>query len=333
MSENKKFIAIYIKEHRKPIIVFFLFSLIFLLVFRLYGLNMKLAIYPSILCAAIGTVFILFDFYHEIKSHKIRKDIVNHVDITLDNLPIANSVLEDDYQELLFRLNEEKNKALEEKIRQYNDIREYITLWAHQIKTPITAMGLLLQGLGGIESSKLKSQLFEIEQYVDISLQYMRFDSLNDDLVLQEYRIEDIVKQAIKYYSKTFITKRLTLNFTETDVIVVTDRKWLLFVIKQILSNSLKYTKEGSITIYMDKNKLKTLVIEDTGIGIEPNDIPRLFERGFTGYNGRKDMKATGIGLYLSKQILEKLNHNISITSKPGVGTRVQIDLSNLSKM
>jgi len=128
--------------------------------------------------------------------------------------------------------------------------------------------------------------------------------------------------------------KKISLDLQEMDTLVVTDEKWLVFVLKQILSNALKYTPAGrKISIYMDINFVKTLVIEDTGIGISAEDLPRIMERGFTGYNGRMDKKATGIGLYLTRQILDRLNHEITIESVSGQGTKVYINLSNLTKM
>ena len=121
--------------------------------------------------------------------------------------------------------------------------------------------------------------------------------------------------------------QKIKLNLEEMDYQVITDEKWLLFAIEQILSNALKYTKEGSISIYMSKERKDTLVIEDTGIGISPEDLPRVVEKGFTGYNGRDHKKSTGLGLYLSKEILGKLNHQLKLESKVGVGTKVYIYL------
>lgn len=219
---------------------------------------------------------------------------------------------------------------ISEKSRKFSDMEEYITLWSHQMKTPITAIGLLLQEINDPAQSKLKEQVLEMERYVDTILQYMRLDTMNSDLLLREYSLMSIVKQAVKYYSKSFIGKRISLDLKDFDTVVVSDEKWLLFVIKQIISNALKYTEKGNIII--DVISEKTLIIEDTGIGISSEDIPRIFERGFTGYNGRMDKKSTGIGLYLSKQILDELGHEIIVSSQPKLGTRVEIKF-NLTKV
>ncbi|MGB4496697.1 MAG: ATP-binding protein, partial [Bacillota bacterium] len=201
------------------------------------------------------------------------------------------------------------------------------TTWAHQIKTPIAAMRLLLQSEQSETNSELLEQLFKVEQYVEMVLQYLRLENISSDLVLKEHSLDTIVKQAVRKYSNSFIRKKIKLNYAELNHNVLTDEKWLVFVIEQILSNALKYTDSGEISIYMDDEMPDTLVIEDTGIGIAEEDLPRVFERGFTGYTGRIDKKATGIGLFLCKQILDRLSHTITIESQVGEGTKVKIGL------
>ena len=145
--------------------------------------------------------------------------------------------------------------------------------------------------------------------------------------MIKRYPLDDIVKQAIRKYAKSFIRKKIRLNYKDLNFNVLTDEKWLVFVVEQLLSNALKYTNEGHISIYLDDHLPNTLVIADTGIGIEQEDLPRVFEKGFTGYIGRTDKKSTGIGLYLCKQILNKLSHTITIESQVGKGTKVKIGL------
>ena len=190
-------------------------------------------------------------------------------------------------------------------------------------------MRLLLQSEAGAPFvPELEQELFKIEQYVEMVLQYLRLESMSSDLTLAEYPLEDLVRQAVKKYSVVFIHKKIALKLEKFSCRVLTDEKWLVFVLEQLLSNALKYTPRGSVSIRMAPGGQKTLIIEDTGIGIHPEDIPRIFERGFTGYNGRMDKKSTGIGLYLCRKILNKLGHTIRIVSTPGVGTKVLIDLS-----
>ena len=158
-------------------------------------------------------------------------------------------------------------------------------------------------------------------------LGYLRCESMSSDLSFRQYKLDGLVRQAVRKYKKLFILQRITLEYEPLNVSVLTDEKWLVFVLEQLLSNALKYTPRGKITICMAESEAKTLVIRDTGIGIAPEDISRVFERGFTGRNGRRDKRSTGIGLYLVKKILDKLSHEIRIESCPGEGTAVYLKL------
>lgn len=172
------------------------------------------------------------------------------------------------------------------------------------------------------QKREIESELFKIEQYVEMVLQYLRLNSSVNDFVLQEYELDGIVRQAVRKYAPMFIRKKLSLHYEPLQVKAVTDEKWLTFVVEQVLSNAIKYTSSGDIYIRMESG---CLVIEDTGIGILPEDLPRIFDKGYTGYNGRSDKKASGIGLYLVKKILKKLGHKILIESEPGKGTKVKL--------
>ena len=131
---------------------------------------------------------------------------------------------------------------------------------------------------------QLEQEIFKIDSYTNLVLQYLRLESFHDDLVLKQLQIEDLVKETLRKYTLFFIQKGLNVNLHDLDKEIVTDKKWLLVLIEQIISNSLKYTKEGGLEIYMDSQKL---CIKDTGIGIKNSDVFRVFERGFSGYNGR----------------------------------------------
>lgn len=312
----------YRKEQLGNFILFGLSACIFAIIFMLYDISIKAVWYPLLICVILWILVDIRRFCGFLKAHGERMDLANHIEVTLEHLTNPSTLLEEDYQKLLrIMAADQERKSLEWEEQQKN-LKEYFALWSHQMKTPITSLELLLQQ-EEIEKSQLKESLFEIENYVDMTLQYIRFDSLNRDLRFESCPVYPIVKQAVKYYSKIFIARGISLNMEEFQDRVVTDEKWLLFVIKQVLSNALKYTRQGSISIYMEKESV--LVIKDTGIGILKEDIPRLFERGFTGYNGRMQKKATGLGLYLSKQVLDKLNHGIEIASAPGEGTAVKI--------
>jgi hypothetical protein len=202
---------------------------------------------------------------------------------------------------------------------------EYYTVWAHQIKTPIASMRLHLQNEDSALSRKLISDLHRIEQYVEMVLTFLRLNAKSTDYLIKELDLDTIVKKEIKKFSTDFIDRKLSLVYKPLHTTVISDEKWLSFVIEQIISNALKYTSSGAITISLEKEK--TLRIQDTGMGIAPEDLPRIFENGYTGHNGRKDQKSSGIGLYLCHRICANLGHTITVQSTVGVGTAVDINL------
>ena len=205
------------------------------------------------------------------------------------------------------------------------DKEDFFAMWAHQIKTPIAALKLLLQS-DKQDVTACKGEVFKIEHYVEMALGFLRFEEMGNDLELLSYELEPIVKQSIKKFAPMFISKHLSVNLKDLNVKILTDEKWLSFVIEQLLSNAVKYTSSGGITIRTcTENEQLCIIIEDTGIGIRSEDLPRLFEKGFTGYNGRMDKKASGLGLYLCKSICDKLGHKISIESQENKGTKVTI--------
>lgn len=170
-------------------------------------------------------------------------------------------------------------------------------------------------------------ELFKTEQYVEMVLSYLRMEEMSSDMMLQWYPLDDIVRQAVKKFSPLFIMKKIRLEYLKCETMVLTDEKWLVFVLEQLLSNALKYTAKGTITIYQEEGGYGRLVIKDTGIGIQAEDLPRIFDKGFTGYNGRQHKKSTGIGLYLCKCVCDKLNHKITVESDVGKGTQVYLEL------
>mgnify|MGYP000891017386 FL=1 len=229
------------------------------------------------------------------------------------------------FEKLALLEMDKKNRAIEER-EKLNDLMDYYTLWAHQIKTPIAASSLLV---GEIEDKKVKNQLeqelFKIESYVNIVLQYLRLESFHEDLVLKKENAEDLVKEIVKKYAIFFIQKGLSLSLHDLDRTIITDRKWFVVILEQVLSNSLKYTSQGGIEIYFQED---ALYIKDSGLGIQDADLLRVFERGFSGYNGRLTQQSSGLGLYLSKKIADELGHQISIASQVGHGTTVMISFS-----
>ena len=190
----------------------------------------------------------------------------------------------------------------------------------------IAVMNVLLQQEDTETNQNLKAELFRVEQYVEMALGYVRLDSGTKDLVIAQYPLDEIVRKSIRKYAGQFIRRRIRLIYEGTDQIVLTDEKWLSFIIEQLLSNAVKYTLKGTVTITVSEEK--KLTVTDTGMGIAPEDLPRIFEKGYTGYNGRMERKSTGIGLYLSQMAAKKLGHQITVVSKLGDGSSFTIDLA-----
>lgn len=218
-------------------------------------------------------------------------------------------------------------KRTEQYEKESKEKQDFFALWAHQIKTPIAALNLLLQGEKQ-DAAVCRQELFKIESYVEMALNYLRFEEMSNDLVLERNSLEQLVRQVVKKYVAIFIYNHISIQLEHLNYTVLTDEKWFCFALEQILSNALKYTKQGSVKISAEEteNGLQ-IFVKDTGIGIKREDLPRIFEKGFTGYNGRMDKKASGLGLYLCKGVCEKLGHGISVASKEGEGTTVMITL------
>ncbi len=328
LSRVFKLLVSYVKRHISIIVSAGIAIVLFFIVFSLYDLPIEAVGYASVLSVVVVSLFGMVRFYFYYKRQQKLQWLMQTVTLSEEKFPQPQDRIEEDYQEIIRILSERYTKMLSDVDGKLSDMMDYYTMWAHQIKTPIAAMRLVLQSEETSVSEELQEQLFKIEQYVGMVLQYLRVESMSGDLLLSRYDLDDIVKQAIKKHSKSFIRKKISLHYEEIHKKVLTDEKWLVFVLEQLISNALKYTTSGSISIYLDHELNDTLVIEDTGIGICSEDLPRVCEKGYTGYNGRADKKSTGIGLYLCKRILNKLSHTLMISSEVSKGTKVSIDLA-----
>lgn len=325
-----KTLLFYLKKRLKLLLALLLAAGIFAVVFYFYSTPLDPVLYALLLASFCGVVLMCVDFIFYYRRHKTLTDLTDRIASGLDGLPETGDLIERDYQNLLTALQGEKTALLSAADSRHSDMMDYYTLWAHQIKTPIAALRLLLQTEKHSDASLLLQELFQIEQYVEMVLQYLRLESSGNDLVLRRCKIAQVVRQAVKKYTVIFVhNKKVRLDFQEMEDVCLTDEKWLSFVVEQLLSNALKYTPEGTISIYMEPGLPKTLVVEDNGIGIAQEDLPRVCEKGYTGYNGRMGRKSSGLGLYLCRQMTDKLGHKLTIQSQVGKGTRVLLDLSS----
>lgn len=237
-------------------------------------------------------------------------------------LPEPLDALGADYDALLRTLAAE-NAALQQKHREESEEQlSYYTLWVHQIKTPIAAMRLLQDGEMDERARLLRMELFRVEQYADLALKFVKLGDISGDLVAEYCDLNEIARAAVRKYSLLFVYSKLGVQIEPLEERVPTDAMWLEFILCQLLSNSLKYTRAGGVRIYMEEG---ALVVQDTGIGIRKEDLPRIFEKGYTGYNGRMDTRASGIGLYLVKRTADALRIRVSVESAPGAGTQIKL--------
>lgn len=316
----------YLKQHKVALTAFLIFFVLLAVSFTLYKLPIKAVIYPVLLMILIGGVMLWHDYRKAIKKHNDLQILSKLSAELITAFPEPSSIEDEDYRLIIENLVSQQRELTTKMNGRYNDMLDYYTLWVHQIKTPIASMRLNLQNEDSELSRQIMADLFRIEQYVEMVLAFLRLNSESTDYVFDNYSIDKIIKQTVRKFSSEFIRRKISLNYEPTAVVAITDEKWLAFVLEQLISNALKYTNEGSITIEVTADLL--LKIKDTGIGIEKSDLPRVFEKGYTGYNGRHDKKASGIGLYLCKRICDNLGHSIRIESEPEKGTAVTIDLA-----
>ena len=287
----------YLSQYRLNWMLLGAFVLIFIVVFSLYRLELEAVGYAFFLCLFLLLVVETIHFFRFRKQQKERMHLLQNI----------------------LLVTEERIECM-----------DYYTTWMHQIKTPISVMQMILKSEDTEEHRALLAELFRIEQYVEMVLCYLRLDSSASDFVFQPCCLDAIIRGAIRKYAPQFIRKKIRLYYDGTDQVVLTDEKWLAFVIEQLLSNAVKYTEQGSVTISVTPKQV--LQIIDTGIGIDAADLPRIFEKGFTGYNGRANRKSTGLGLYLCKKIMDRLSNRIFAESEVGVGSTFSLDLHRESE-
>ena len=313
----------YIKSRISIFILWIMCCGVFSLVFMGYSLPMEAVLYAGGISLLFSVGFVIVDAVrYRNRVVELRK-CADEISISLEKLPAPNNIPEKLYNDMIRLLFAEKSGIEAESALKSADLSDYYTIWAHQIKTPIAAARLLLQS-GEYDSEEMSEQIQKIEEYTEMAMCYARLSSESTDFVIREYSVDELVKKTIRKFSSQFIRKELTLSIKPMGMIVVSDEKWLGFVIGQVISNALKYTNSGGVEIYAEGN---FLCIKDTGIGVAPEDLPRIFEKGYTGLNGRIDDKASGIGLYLCDKICRKLGHSISAESADN-GTVIRIDLS-----
>lgn len=342
-TQNKPHLTNFIKQNYIWILMIVTMSCIHLLYMYLIGARKQDVVYAAVLDAMIIIITVLAGFLGYSSKVKALSNALERPVEEQAQLPEATDDVEMLYHRLLENQSIARNESESSAAIRQSQMRDYYSMWVHQIKTPISAMKLLLEAereeLGQLMCDDEQSQcllsdnmdsfedeLFRIEEYVSMALQYQRVSSTENDFVLEKVSVDGVIRDTIKKYAKIMIRRHIGMNYSGTVQEVYTDGKWLAFILEQLLSNAIKYTPQGVVTIETAEEKDRFFItIKDTGIGIKAEDLPRVFEKGYTGYNGHADKKATGIGLYLCRQMADKLGHTIRMESEIGKGTKVWI--------
>ena len=310
----------YIKKNLKIYLLLIVFIFIFVLIFYLYNLPYEALFYSGSLCFVAALIVSIIDFNNYRKSYIDLKYLESNILNSMEDLPKSLDIRVEYYQKIIERLHNEVEKLKIEDNKKMEGLVDYYSMWIHQIKTPIAAINFLLDN-EEIDVKAFRQELFKIERYVEMVLTYIRLGSETSDYVITSINLNEVVRENIKKYATLFINKKIKLNYVSHETYVISDKKWLGFAFEQLLSNAIKYTKSGGeISINISESEL---IIEDNGIGIYEEDLPRIFEQSFTGLNGRYEKKSSGLGLYLCKKTLDKLQHKIEITSEVNKGTKV----------
>ncbi len=310
----------YIK-HRIPLFLMYICSVsVMLAIAYLGGQDTGLFFYSALIITFFLICIIFADARSYYKRRRLIKQLSQSLGAVADTPVSVIDPIEKDWHALALSLTEENAHLRELADKKLSDSSEYYTLWVHQIKIPIAAMRLVLEGK---DEPVLKQELFKIERYAELALKYVKLGSIASDVIIEECGLGAIVSACVKKFALLFVYGGVRVDIRIGDATVLSDKKWLCFIIEQILSNAVKYTQSGGlVTISSEEN---TLVISDTGSGIRPEDLPRIFEKGYTGLNGRIDGRASGIGLYLTKKAADALSIKIDVFSQPGEGTEFRL--------
>ncbi len=314
-----------LRKNRAAILLCFLINAFQLAVFLLYNIMTEPLLYASVISLFFLAGVLTADYCRERIRSGERQRAVSSVANDWKSLPESHSLAEEDYHRIIEALGCRLDEWQNDYEAQRQEQLDYYTAWVHQIKTPIAVMKLKLAG-DSPENRLLLNELLRIEQYVDMVLQYIRLSGESNDLVIREYALDELIRECVRKFAPLFVEKRLKLDFTPTERTVVTDKKWLGCILEQLISNAVKYTPSGAVAIAMEGG---VLTISDTGIGIAPEDIPRIFERGYTGVNGRIGQKSSGLGLYLAKKAADLLAIPLTVESTVGEGSRFMLRLND----
>ena len=330
-----KFFLDFIRSRIITLVCIIIAAVIFTVVLSLYNLPSEPVLYALLLSLAAVTAIGAVTFIKAYKKHNILTRLANEITVSADNLPKAVSADDKDYGRLINTLSDYCISLKEKSANSLQATNEYYTMWVHQIKTPISAMRLMLQSEDSENNRRLSDELMKIEQYVDMALCYVRLESSGNDLVIKHYSLDDIVKKSVRKFSTQFIGKKLSLDYKELDTDVLTDEKWLSFIIEQLLSNAIKYTPDGGRIIF-EITELDSepgyaeyqFTISDNGMGMSQEFISTIFSPFTRAENSvTNKVQGTGLGMTISRNIVNLMNGNIKVESTLHKGTKITVTI------
>ena len=320
----------YFKERIPLIFVYFVVIILIiciLLVFRVFYTGIMLILFLLII---LGLFMFFYRFYQKKKFYDNLYNILNNI----DNKILIHEMMDDTCfieGKILLDVLRETDKYKIEQINKYKfiqeEFQEFMELWVHEIKTPLSAINLICENNKNKITNSINEEAKKIDSFIEMILFYARSQMPEKDYMIKKCKLSDIVNKVIVRNKNSFLEKSICLNMHDLDVLVRTDSKWMEFIINQIIVNSIKYVEDNPlIEIYSESDKESiSLIIRDNGIGINSKDLPRVFDKGFTGENGRSKYNSTGMGLYLVKKLCLALGNNVLTTSTEGEGTTLKI--------
>lgn len=307
-----------LKKDRKLFLLFGVMTGVNFSVFLLYRIMTEAFLYAEAIILVFVILLVLLDYFRNLKKADSLETAVRSVKSGNRELLPAETFDELKYHEMIDFLTQNINEMNLSFSKEKQDMSDWYTVWVHQIKTPIAVLKLKVPE----SNQEIRNELFRIEEYADMALSYIRLGGEQNDLVIKEYPLDELIRETLRKYASQFIAKKIRLEYSPTGKIVITDKKWLLCILEQYISNAVKYTDSGTVTVEVCGD---TLTVSDTGIGISKEDLPRIFEKSYTGNNGRADAKSSGLGLYLSKKAANLIGVTLTAESTLGCGSRFSI--------
>lgn len=315
---KRKVLTDTLKKDKNQFVLFFVMTAVNLSVFLLYRILTEAFLYAETIILAFVILLTLIDYTRNLKKANCLHTAKYSYENGNYELPDPEFFEETEYQAIIEVLTSKINEMGLAFAEEKRDMNDWYTVWVHQIKTPIAVLKLKNPESG----KETAGELFRIEEYADMALSYIRLGSTQNDLVIKEYALDELIRETLRKYASQFIAKKIKLDYTPTDKTVITDKKWLLCILEQYISNAVKYTNSGTVRVVFFDD---TLTVSDTGIGIAREDLPRIFEKGYTGNNGRTDAKSSGLGLYLSAKAAKLISVKLSAESTAGCGSSFSI--------